>query len=152
MKIENDIDNSNAVSNELVTENQQNKFMETALGKTINGAIDIGLRWILPDLVEDEIIKIKDGLIQEVEKVYKYKDTKSLQTGIGYKEVIKYLDKEITLEECSDLIKKNSRHYAKRQYTFLKHQLPVTWFNVNYDNFNDTILQVKEYILNFCKK
>ena len=64
MKIENDIDNSNAVSNELVTEKQQNKFMETILGKTINGAIDIGLRWILPDLVEDEIIKIKDGLIQ----------------------------------------------------------------------------------------
>ncbi len=91
----------------------------------------------------------EEGLISEVEKVYKYKDAKSLQTGIGYKEVLKYLDNILTLEECIDLIKKNSRHYAKRQYTFLHHQLPITWFNVNYDDFNKTISQVKEYILNF---
>lgn len=110
-------------------------------------------RSILYDKINKRVDKMMEaGLISEVEKVYQYKDAKSLQTGIGYKEVIKYLDKEITLEECVDLIKKNSRHYAKRQYTFLRHQLPVTWFNVNYDNFNDTILQVKNYILSFYKK
>ena len=118
--------------------------------------IFIGLttdRSVLYDKINKRVDKMMEGgLISEVESVYKYKDAKSLQTGIGYKEVIKYLDKEITLEECSDLIKKNSRHYAKRQYTFLRHQLPVIWFNVNYDNFNDTILQVKNYILSFYKK
>ncbi len=118
--------------------------------------IFIGLttdRDTLYDKINKRVDKMmEDGLIPEVEKVYKYKEAKSLQTGIGYKEVIKYLDNEITLDECVDLIKKNSRHYAKRQYTFLRHQLPVTWFNVNYDDFEKTILQVKEYILNFCKK
>ena len=88
----------------------------------------------------------EDGLIDEVKSVYKYKDAKSLQTGIGYKEVIKYLDNEISYEECLDLIKKNSRHYAKRQYTFLKHQLPVTWFNVDYEDFSKTINEVTNFI------
>lgn len=45
-------------------EKKQKNFLETTLGKTINTAIDIGLRWILPDLIEDEIINIKDNLIK----------------------------------------------------------------------------------------
>lgn len=47
-----------------VTKKNQNNFLETTLGKTINGALDIGLKWILPDLIEDEIIQIKDTLLE----------------------------------------------------------------------------------------
>lgn len=64
MNIENEIEQSNQILNEVVTEKSQNKFLESTLGKTINAAVDIGLRWALPDLVEDGVIKIKDSLIQ----------------------------------------------------------------------------------------
>lgn len=64
MKIQNELEKSNQIENEIVTEKNQNNFLETMLGKTINGAVDIGLRWVLPDLIEDEIINIKDSLIK----------------------------------------------------------------------------------------
>lgn len=52
----------NLIENE-VTEEKQNKFLETTLGKTINTAIDIGLRGVLPDVIEDQIINIKNVLL-----------------------------------------------------------------------------------------
>lgn len=64
MKIENEIEQLNQISNEIVTEKSQNNFLESTLGKTINTAVDIGLRWTLPDLVEDGVIEIKDSLIE----------------------------------------------------------------------------------------
>ena len=72
--------------------------------------------------------------------------TKALNTAIGYKELYKYFDNEISLEEAKELIKKNSRHYAKRQYTWFNNQLPVTWFDVDFDNFNNTIKEVISYL------
>ena len=64
MEIQNQINNKNNILNEISIEKSQNNFLESTLGKTINAAIDIGLRWVLPDLLEDEIIDIKDSLIQ----------------------------------------------------------------------------------------
>ena len=93
-----------------------------------------------------------DGLIDEVKKLYKdNKDSKILNRAIGYKEVIKYLKQEISLEEAKELIKKNSRHYAKRQYTWFNNKMDIKWFNVNYENFAETIFLVKEYI-DSCNK
>jgi hypothetical protein len=51
-------------SNELTNEKEQKNFLETTLGKTINAAIDIGLRWVLPDFIENQIIDVKDSLIK----------------------------------------------------------------------------------------
>ena len=50
------------------------------------------------------------------------------------------------LEESLELIKKNSRKYAKRQYTFFNNQMDVTWFETNYEDFNKTIEEVYNYI------
>ena len=58
------LNNSNQIETEIITEKSQNNFLESTLGKTINAAVDLGLRWVLPDLVEDEIINIKNGLIK----------------------------------------------------------------------------------------
>lgn len=53
----------NEIKNDIKIENNQDKFLDTFLGKTINGAIDIGLRTILPDLIENQIIDIKNALL-----------------------------------------------------------------------------------------
>ena len=93
-----------------------------------------------------------DGLVLEVKNLYnKDKDSKILNRAIGYKEVISYLNGEITLEEAKELIKKNSRHYAKRQYTWFNNKMNVKWFDVDFNNFDKTIENVKSYI-DSCNK
>lgn len=130
-------------NNKSITENVTNKILYDAIfiGLTTN-------RNILYTIINERVDKmITQGLIDEVKSFYiKNIKTKPLTSGIGYKELYAYFDKKINLEEAIDLIKKNSRHYAKRQYTFFNHQLPVTWFNTDYDNFNNTINEVSKYI------
>lgn len=90
---------------------------------------------------------INDGLIKEVKDLYdKNIHTIPINTAIGYKELYKYFNGEISLEESIDLIKKNSRRYAKRQYTWINNKMNVNWFNVDFNNFNNTINEVIKYI------
>lgn len=60
----NDLEIEQNIANVNNLEKEQNKFLETTLGKTINTAVNIGLRCVLPDLIEDEIINIKDSLVK----------------------------------------------------------------------------------------
>ena len=90
-------------------------------------------------------LMIENGLLEEAKYFYG-KDYKSVLTPIGYKELFKYFDNEISLEEAVDLIKKNSRHYAKRQFTFFKNKFDIKWFNTNYEDFNKTIKEVIDYL------
>ena len=87
---------------------------------------------------------VKDGLVEEVKSFYdKGIRSKAIMTGIGYKELYKYFDNEISLDEALDLIKKNSRRYAKRQYTFFKNQFSdIKWYETNYDDFSITVNEV----------
>ena len=90
---------------------------------------------------------VADGLIEEAKSFFDKKIySKALMTGIGYKELYRYFEGKCSLEESIDLIKKNSRHYAKRQYTFFRHQLPAQWFQVNYDHFEETVEEVIHFI------
>jgi len=95
---------------------------------------------------------IDNGLVQEVKNLYtNYPKSKILKRAIGYKEIIDYLDNKITLEEAVDEIKKNSRHYAKRQYTWFNNKLNLNWFNVDFNNFDNTINNVNEKIKDYFK-
>ena len=90
---------------------------------------------------------IADGLLDEVTALKdKYDTSRILNNAIGYKEFKNY--NGYNLEEVVDEIKKNSRHYAKRQYTFFKHQMNVTWFDVDFNNFTNTISEVEKFIKN----
>ena len=90
---------------------------------------------------------IEKGLIEEVKSFYdKNIKTKPLLNAIGYKELYEYFDNKVSLDTAIENIKKNSRHYAKRQYTFFNHQIPITWFETDYNNFNNTIEKVSSYI------
>lgn len=133
---------------------ENNKSINTnTTNKLLYDTIFIGLttdRGILYDKINNRVdIMVKDGLLNEVKAFYdKGIRTKPLLNAIGYREIYSYFDGNISLEEAIDKIKQNSRHYAKRQYTFFNHQLPIVWFETDYNNFNNTIKEVEEYIKN----
>lgn len=117
----------------------------------IYDAIYIGLttdRKTLYDRINERAdIMFKSGLLEEVKEFYdKKEDSKAINTAIGYKELYKYFSHEISLEEAIDLIKKNSRHYAKRQYTWFKNQMDIDWLEVDFNNFDNTINKAVELI------
>ena len=133
---------------------ENNKSINTnTTNKLLYDAIFIGLttdRRILYDKINNRVdIMIKEGLLNEVKAFYdKGIRTKPLLNAIGYREIYSYFDGNISLEEAVNKIKQNSRHYAKRQYTFFNHQLPIVWFETNYNNFNNTIEKIISYIEN----
>lgn len=91
---------------------------------------------------------IDNGLLEEAKKIFDTGlRTKAVITPIGYKELFPYFENKKELNECLEEMKKNSRHYAKRQYTFFNHQLPIEWFDVDYDNFDNTINAVFEKLM-----
>lgn len=114
--------------------------------------IFIGLttdRTILYDRINQRVDKMfNEGLLDEILKQKEnYKDSKALNSGIGYKEFYDYLFNNKSLEEVSREIKHNSRRYAKRQYTFFNNQFNVKWFDVNFNKFDLTVKDVVEYII-----
>lgn len=130
-------------NNETITNNGNNLIYKdtTFIGLTTD-------RNTLYDKINKRVdVMFNNGLLEEVESLKKHFNTsKALNTAIGYKEFIPYFNNEKTLDEVKDDIKKNSRHYAKRQYTFFNHQFNLRWFNTNYHDFNKTINEVINYI------
>jgi len=147
------IDKNNRIRLERFLQKDLTSLVEPTL--LYNDAIFIGLttsRENLYKIINKRVDKMIDnGLVQEVKNLYtNYPKSKILKRAIGYKEIIDYLDNKITLEEAVDEIKKNSRHYAKRQYTWFNNKMDIKWFEVNLNYFNETIDNVKDY-LNSCK-
>ena len=106
-------------------------------------------RDILYDRINKRVdIMVENGLIEEAKYFYNKERTKATMTPIGYKELFEFFDGKISKKEAIELIKKNSRHYAKRQFTFFKNQMNIKWFDVDFDNFNNTIKKIEEYIEN----
>ena len=92
-------------------------------------------------------IMVNNGLIEEVESLKdNYSNSRILNSAIGYKEFYDYLYNDKNINLVIDEIKRNSRRFAKRQYTFFKHQFDIKWFDVDFDNFNNTIKEVYNYI------
>lgn len=96
-------------------------------------------------------IMMKAGLLDEVKMLLAMgcKSGMTSMDGIGYKEIISYLDGNISLEDAVELIKKNSRNYAKRQLTWFRREKEVTWLD-------KTVLkddrQLLDYILSQLKE
>lgn len=90
---------------------------------------------------------IKNGLLVEIDSLKdSYKTSRILNSAIGYKEFYDYLENNKSLEDVVKEIKKNSRHYAKRQYTFFNNQMKVAWFDADFNNFERTIDKVIDYL------
>ena len=92
-------------------------------------------------------IMVENGLLDEINNLKdKYQNSRVLNSGIGYKEFYDYLYNNKSLEDVLYEIKRDSRRFAKRQYTFFNHQFDTKWFDVDFNNFNNTIEEVYNYI------
>ncbi|ERT69386.1 MULTISPECIES: tRNA (adenosine(37)-N6)-dimethylallyltransferase MiaA [Cetobacterium] len=77
-------------------------------------------------------IMMQNGLLEEVRYLYeKYGDVLKKINIIGYSELISYINQELTLEDAKELIKKNSRNYAKRQFTWFKNDHEYIWYDLD---------------------
>ena len=97
-------------------------------------ALIIGLtmdRTILYERINSRVDNmVKEGLIDEVKGLYDKGIKSKALMSIGYKELYQYFDGTISLDEAIENIKKNSRHFAKRQYTWFNNQMNVSWIDV----------------------
>lgn len=159
-RIANDIDKDSDihVNNRQRLERFIKRFKET--GKIQNKTDDINTRVYdftliglkcdratLYDKANKRVDKMfESGLLEEAQRLYNM-NLKNFSNIIGYKELELYFKGNINLDEAKELIKQNTRKYAKRQFTWFNNQMQdITWFDVDYDNFDNTINEVKDYI------
>lgn len=96
-------------------------------------------------------LMLQDGLVEEVSRLLKEgckEDFLSMQ-GLGYKEIVPVIKGECSLEDAADLLKKNTRHFAKRQITWFKREKDVCW--VNYEDYASENAML-EYMINYLKE
>ena len=92
---------------------------------------------------------LDDGLIDEIKNLLEIGvsfDNQCMQ-GIGYKEFRSYFDGTSSLEECVELVKRNTRHFVKRQYTWFNNQMPIEWYsgsNLDGDDIYNSIDKWRE--------
>ena len=129
-------------NNETITHNKDNLLYPV---KVIGLTTD---RDYLYERINNRVDKmITNGLLDEIKSLKPYYlSSRVLNTAIGYKEFYSHLYENKSLEETINEIKQDSRRYAKRQYTFFKHQFATTWFDVDFKDFNNTINEVYNYI------
>lgn len=95
---------------------------------------------------------LKEGLVQEVEKLSRMGYTRNMVSmqGLGYKEILAYLEGECSLEEAVYILKRDTRHFAKRQITWFKREPDVIWVNKPEFGYEDE--KILNYMLENCEK
>nr|WP_317281975.1 tRNA (adenosine(37)-N6)-dimethylallyltransferase MiaA [uncultured Sellimonas sp.] len=95
---------------------------------------------------------LEEGLVDEVRKLKEMGCTKEMVSmqGLGYKEILAYLNGECTLEEAVYILKRDTRHFAKRQLTWFKREKDVIWVSKPDFGYNET--SILEYLLENLKK
>ena len=133
---------------------KKSEMIEKQEHKMIYDACLIGLtddRTVLYDRINKRVdVMYETGLVEEVKALFDegiLAESQSIR-AIGYKELYDYFKGLISLEESKELIKRNSRRYAKRQYTWFNNQMDVTWFKVDVQHFDKTVKEVLTYVQN----
>lgn len=133
---------------------KKSDILEEQLHQPIYDAYIIGLTMERDRLYEriDKRVDamMQQGLLEEINNlVTANNQVWKLQSfqGIGYKEWKEYFDGTASVEECVERIKKNSRNFAKRQYTWFKNQMQVHWYDVEEKDYYESIIKdVKEWL------
>ena len=136
---------------------RKSDILEAQEHKPVYDIYFVGLtlpRPILYDRINKRVdLMIEQGL-EEVKKIYDSGLSRNAQSmkAIGYKEWFDYFEGSKTKEQIIEEIKKHSRNYAKRQYTWFNNQFDVHWYDVNLEDFDSTIHQVLKDIEEWYKK
>ncbi|MQS51444.1 tRNA (adenosine(37)-N6)-dimethylallyltransferase MiaA [Companilactobacillus mishanensis] len=94
---------------------------------------------------------IEMGLLDEAKSVFENQDNiPQAKNGIGYKELFPYFEGKAELEDCVSEIKKNSRHFAKRQMTYFRNQMDVDWYNITDEP--DYQVKIEHKVADFLQK
>ena len=95
---------------------------------------------------------LEEGRVEEVRRLKEMGYQKGMVSmqGLGYKEILSYLEGEYPLEEAVRILKRDTRHFAKRQLTWFRREPEVTW--VNKDEFDYDEPKALEYMLNICRE
>lgn len=120
------------------------------INKKLYKFISIGLttdRETLYKMLDNRVDKMfEEGMLEEAKRLYDM-NLKNYTNIIGYRELNDYFNGNISLEEAKELIKRNTRRYAKRQFTWFNNQMKdIKWFNTDYSNFTNTINEVNKYL------
>lgn len=114
--------------------------------------IKIGLtcrdRQVLYDRINLRVdLMLKDGLLEEAEKVLNSDLSNTAEKAIGYKELIPYFKGESTLDECVEVLKMNTRRYAKRQLTWFRRDQEINWIYIDeHNSFKDILNKALSFI------
>lgn len=127
------------------------KFQEDYTRKNNCEFLPFGLNWnrkVLYANIEKRVDQmIEAGLVDEVKSILSQGYSKELNAlnTVGYKEIISFLENEISLERAVELIKRNTRHYAKRQMTWFRKDKRIQWLEIE---SVDDLYKVEQIILN----
>lgn len=110
-------------------------------------------RELLYERIEKRIDEmLEEGLVEEVAALKEkgcHRGMVSMQ-GLGYKEILAYLEGELSLEEAVRILKRDTRHFAKRQLTWFRREQEVTWVEKEKFDFDDK--KTLEFMLHVCKE
>jgi tRNA dimethylallyltransferase len=140
-----------------VTEKSIHDFQSVQPKETSYDVVLIGLtmeRTLLYERINRRVDNmIAAGLIEEARTLYDrgIRDCQSVQ-AIAYKEIYDYLEGRLTKEAAIELLKRNSRRYAKRQLTWFRNKLDLTWFELTELNSSKKIQEIQNYLEEIFKK
>lgn len=134
-----------------LTGKQKSGYRMPQIGESLYQHVMIGLtmeRDILYQRINHRVdLMIEKGLINEAKRLYDQgiRDTQAVQ-AIGYKELFQFFDGHYSLEEAIHLLKRNSRRFAKRQFTWFKNKMDVTWFEVTEEKFSEKAEEIIDFV------
>lgn len=128
---------------------------ESRLVESLYDSLIIGLNYADREMLYRRINlrvdeMVKNGLVDEARELWQESGMKTAANAIGYKELIPYFEKKMTLEDCIDKIKQETRRYAKRQLTWFRKNQRIQWIILGEINKNNEILEKsKKCIANY---
>lgn len=117
----------------------------------------IGLNFRDRNLMYDKINSrvesmFDNNIVTEVKNIYNKKISKTAKSAIGFKEILEYINNNLSLEETKDKIKQATRNYAKRQLTWFRRDQNINWIYIDdYENFNNILVKVENIVKDFMK-
>lgn len=122
----------------------ESRLVESPYDSLIIG-LDFHDRQILYDRINMRVDEmVKNGLVKEAERLWKTGCQKTASNAIGYKELIPYFENTMTLDECLDRIKQETRRYAKRQLTWFRKNTRIQWIFLDEINKKSEISEKSE--------